>query len=46
MILNTVKFGEIDIEESRIFDFVLPIIGFNDLKKFIILLNYEIHFKA
>ena len=32
MILNTVKFGEIDIEESRIFDFVLPIIGFNDLK--------------
>ena len=37
MILNTVKFGEIDIEESRIFDFVLPIIGFNDLKKFIIL---------
>ena len=37
MILNTAKFGEIDIEESRIFDFVLPIIGFNDLKKFIIL---------
>ena len=37
MILNTVKFGEIEVEESRIFDFVLPIIGFNDLKKFIIL---------
>ena len=37
MILNTAKFGEIDIEESRIFDFVLPIIGFNDLTKFIIL---------
>lgn len=37
MILNTVKFGEIEIEESRIFDFVLPIIGFNDLTKFIIL---------
>ena len=37
MILNTVKFGEIEIEESRVFDFVLPVIGFNDLKKFIIL---------
>lgn len=37
MILNTVKFGEIEIEESRIFDFVLPIIGFNELSKFIIL---------
>ena len=37
MILNTAKFGEIDIEENRIFNFVLPIIGFNDLTKFIIL---------
>lgn len=37
MILNTVKFGEIEIEENRIFDFVLPIIGFDELKKFIIL---------
>lgn len=37
MILNTVKFGEIEIEENRIFEFVLPIIGFNDLTKFIIL---------
>lgn len=37
MILNTVKFGEIEIDESRIFDFVLPIIGFDELKRFIIL---------
>ena len=37
MIVNTVKFGEIEVEENRIFDFVLPIIGFNDLTKFIIL---------
>ena len=37
MIINTVKFGEIEIEESRIFDFVLPIIGFDDLKQYIIL---------
>ena len=28
---------EIEIEESRIFEFVLPIIGFNELRKFVIL---------
>ena len=37
MIINTVKFGEVEVEESRIFDFVMPIIGFNDLTKYIIL---------
>ena len=37
MIIHTVKFGDIDIEESRIFDFVLPIIGFNELSKYVIL---------
>ena len=37
MKINTLKFGEIDIEESRIFDFVMPIIGFDELSKFIIL---------
>ena len=37
MEINTVKFGKINIEESRIFEFVLPIIGFDELKKFIIL---------
>ena len=37
MIINTVKFGEVEIDENKIFDFVLPIIGFNDLTKYIIL---------
>ena len=37
MILNTLKFGEIEIEEDRIFNFVMPIIGFDHLSKFIIL---------
>ena len=37
MIINTVRFGEIDIEEERIFDFKMPIIGFGELRKFIIL---------
>ncbi len=36
MIINTLKFGEIEVEDSRVFEFVLPIIGFDDLKKFII----------
>ena len=37
MIINTVKFGDVEVEESRIFDFVMPIIGFNDLTRFVIL---------
>ena len=37
MIIDTVKFGKIEIDGSRIFDFVLPIIGFDSLSKFIIL---------
>ena len=37
MILNTSKFGEIEIEEDKIFNFVLPVIGFDELTKFIIL---------
>lgn len=37
MIINTVRFGEIEIDEDRIFDFKLPIIGFGELRKFIIL---------
>ena len=37
MIINTVRFGEIDIEEERIFDFKLTIIGFGELRKFVIL---------
>lgn len=37
MKLNTARFGEIEIEEKRIFNFVMPIIGFDMLHKFIIL---------
>lgn len=37
MKLDTLRFGEIEIEENRIFDFVMPIIGFNHLSKFVIL---------
>ena len=42
MKIKTVRFGEIEVEESRIFKFELPIIGFNELKSFVILdLNKE-----
>ncbi len=37
MKLETVRFGLIEIEEDRIFDFVLPIIGFDKLRRFVIL---------
>ena len=37
MKINTVRFGEIEIEKERIFKFALPIIGFDQLKDFIIL---------
>ena len=37
MKLNTARFGEIEIEENRIFSFVMPIIGFDMLHKFIII---------
>ena len=37
MIIQTVKFGDVEVEESRIFDFVMPIIGFNHLSRYIIL---------
>ena len=46
MKINTVRFGEIEISEERIFNFVLPIIGFNELKKFVIIdLNKDSFFK-
>lgn len=34
--LNTTKFGEIEIDKNLIFEFVVPIIGFNDLKHYAI----------
>ena len=46
MKLETVRFGEIEIDEERIFDFVMPIIGFNELRKFVIIdLNKDSFFK-
>ena len=46
MKINTLKFGEIEIEKERIFEFVLPIIGFDNLKKFVVLdLNKDGMFK-
>ena len=36
MKLYTLRFGEIEIDECRIFNFVLPIIGFDNLRKFVI----------
>ena len=37
MKIETVRFGEIEIDESRIFDFRLPIIGFDELTRYIII---------
>ena len=34
--LNTAKFGDVEIDKNSVFDFVLPIIGFNDLKQYTI----------
>ena len=36
MKISTVRFGEIEIDENRIFNFAMPIIGFNDIRKFVI----------
>lgn len=46
MKINTLRFGEIEIEEERIFNFALPIIGFNELRKFVIVdMNKDSFFK-
>ena len=37
MEINTVRFGTIDVEEERIYTFALPIIGFNELRKYVII---------
>ena len=34
MKINTSKFGEVDIEENLIFDFIEPILGYEELKKY------------
>ena len=35
--LDTVKFGKIEIDKKSVFNFVLPIIGFNGLKKYAVI---------
>ena len=46
MKIETVRFGTIEVDDERIFEFVMPIIGFNELSKFVILdLNKESFFK-
>lgn len=35
--INTEKFGELEINKDMIFNFVSPIIGFNDLKEYAII---------
>ena len=46
MKIDTVRFGEVDIDEARVFEFKLPIIGFDDIKRFVILdLNKDSFFK-
>ena len=37
MKINTTKFGEVEIEGERVFEFAMPIIGFDNLTKFVIL---------
>lgn len=46
MKIQTARFGEVEIEKERIFKFVIPIIGFNELQDFVILdLNKDSFFK-
>lgn len=46
MKIKTLRFGEVEIEKERIFKFALPVIGFNELKDFVILdINKDSFFK-
>ncbi len=41
MKLNTTKFGEIQIDENLIFDFVEPVIGYDHLSKYVLVEHSE-----
>ena len=41
MKINTEKFGEISIDENLIFDFVEPIIGYDNLRKYVLVEHSE-----
>lgn len=46
MKISTTRFGEVEIEDSRIFNFTMPIIGFNEQSKFVLIdLNKDKFFK-
>lgn len=40
MKINTSKFGEVEVEENLIFDFIEPILGYEELKKYV-LIDYD-----
>lgn len=40
VIINSTKFGEMEIDKKNIFEFITPIIGFNNLKKYT-LIDYK-----
>ena len=37
LLLKTAKFGEVEINKESVFNFISPIIGFNDLKEYTII---------
>ena len=37
MKISTVRFGDVEVQEERVFKFVLPIIGFQGLRDFVII---------
>lgn len=41
MNVNTVKFGNVEVNDDKIFNFVSPILGYNDLKSFAIIENSD-----
>jgi len=41
MKLNTTRFGELDVEESSFFEFVSPILGYDNERKFILIEHNE-----
>lgn len=41
MKINTTRFGEVEVNENLIFNFVSPIIGYNELKKYALIEHDE-----
>lgn len=41
MIINTTKFGEVEIDDNLIFEFIEPIIGYDNLKNFVLIEHQE-----